>query len=52
MYTAEDIEKYVHVYDSYKVDFLSKGGQDFALIQIPVYKSTLAPNTFQVWVIL
>jgi len=49
MYTSDDIKKFVHVYDLYKNSFASKGGQDFSLIQIPVYKSTLAPNTFQVW---
>ena len=50
MYESEDIKKFVHVYDPYKVDFLSTGGQDFALIQIPLFKSSLPPNTFQVWV--
>ena len=49
-YGSDDIKNFVHVYDSYKLDFVSTTGQDFALIQIPIYKSSLHPNTFQVWV--
>lgn len=47
--SSSDIEKYIHVYDSYKLDFMSTCGHDFALIQIPTYKSSLPPNPFQVW---
>jgi len=49
MYGQDDIKKYVHVYASYTEDFNSMAGHDFALIQIPVFKSSLAPNNIQVW---
>ena len=52
MYDADKIKKCVHVYGPYKMYFSSTEGEDFALVQIPLYKSDLPPNTFQVWVML
>lgn len=49
VYKKGEIQKYVHVYASYLKDFNSAAGYDFALIQIPVYKSSLSPNNIQVW---
>jgi len=51
LYDAEQIKKYVHVYEPYIKYFGtgSKLGEDFALIQIAVHKSSLPLNTFQIW---